>query len=227
MPRPRPSANRPPGAVTPSAATVSLRYAASAAGRAFSLGAKLGATLSTNGGAWPQPFAVTVQWLRNGEPIAGATDNTYELTAEDVGKQISVRHVADRPTHVQEEGRGAPVDFTDVTRTAPAVVPAPGDALTALTPAAIAGSGKVGSTLTATAPEWSSNGVTDARQWFRGETAIDGATGDWSMSGDAMRWSPELAERAREHLEVADRHGCGQRPAREPGMRRREHASAL
>jgi hypothetical protein len=24
--------------------------------------------------------------------------------------------------------------------------------------------------------------------------AIDGATGDWSMSGDAMRWSPHLAE---------------------------------
>ena len=26
-------------------------------------------------------------------------------------------------------------------------------------------------------------------------TSIDGATGDWSMSGDAMRWSPDLAER--------------------------------
>ena len=26
--------------------------------------------------------------------------------------------------------------------------------------------------------------------------AIDGATGDWSMSSDAMRWCPELAERA-------------------------------
>jgi hypothetical protein len=25
--------------------------------------------------------------------------------------------------------------------------------------------------------------------------SIDGATGDWSMSGDAMRWSPELADR--------------------------------
>ena len=24
--------------------------------------------------------------------------------------------------------------------------------------------------------------------------SIDGATGDWSMSGDAMRWSPELAD---------------------------------
>ncbi|WP_116452941.1 hypothetical protein [Blastococcus litoris] len=28
-------------------------------------------------------------------------------------------------------------------------------------------------------------------------SAIDGATGDWSMSGDAMRWCPELAERER------------------------------
>ena len=26
-----------------------------------------------------------------------------------------------------------------------------------------------------------------------GAEAIDGATGDWSMSGDAMRWSPDLA----------------------------------
>ncbi len=25
--------------------------------------------------------------------------------------------------------------------------------------------------------------------------AIDGATGDWTMSGDAMRWSPRMAER--------------------------------
>ena len=28
--------------------------------------------------------------------------------------------------------------------------------------------------------------------------AIDGATVDWSMSGDAMRWSPDLADRAPE-----------------------------
>lgn len=26
-------------------------------------------------------------------------------------------------------------------------------------------------------------------------TSIDGATGDWSMSGDAMRWCPELVEK--------------------------------
>lgn len=29
--------------------------------------------------------------------------------------------------------------------------------------------------------------------------AIDGATGDWSMSGDAMRWSPDLVERPPAH----------------------------
>lgn len=31
--------------------------------------------------------------------------------------------------------------------------------------------------------------------------AIDGATGDWSMSGDAMRWSPDLAAHAPAHDE--------------------------
>jgi hypothetical protein len=32
--------------------------------------------------------------------------------------------------------------------------------------------------------------------------AIDGATGDWSMSGDAMRWSPEPAECGAESAEL-------------------------
>jgi hypothetical protein len=32
--------------------------------------------------------------------------------------------------------------------------------------------------------------------------AIDGATGDWSMSGDAMRWSPELADRGPSEREL-------------------------
>ena len=31
-------------------------------------------------------------------------------------------------------------------------------------------------------------------------TAIDGAIGDWSVSGDAMRWSPALAERGAEAM---------------------------
>ena len=31
-------------------------------------------------------------------------------------------------------------------------------------------------------------------------TSIDGAIGDWSVSGDAMRWSPSLAERGPEAM---------------------------
>ena len=31
-------------------------------------------------------------------------------------------------------------------------------------------------------------------------TSIDGAIGDWSVSGDAMRWSPSLAERGPESV---------------------------
>ena len=34
--------------------------------------------------------------------------------------------------------------------------------------------------------------------------AIDGATGDWSMSGDAMRWCPDLAERTPATGELGD-----------------------
>lgn len=33
--------------------------------------------------------------------------------------------------------------------------------------------------------------------------SIDGATGDWSVSGDAMRWSPSLAERGPEPAPAA------------------------
>ena len=44
--------------------------------------------------------------------------------------------------------------------------------------------------------------------------SIDGATGDWSMSGDAMRWSPDLADRGPAEselrgLEVAAGMGSG------------------
>ena len=39
--------------------------------------------------------------------------------------------------------------------------------------------------------------------------SIDGATGDWSMSGDAMRWSPELADRGPAGTELAPEAGTG------------------
>jgi hypothetical protein len=50
-----------------------------------------GNQLSLQMNAWsPTPDAQTIQWLRNGQPISGATSSTYTLTNSDVGSQITV-----------------------------------------------------------------------------------------------------------------------------------------
>ncbi len=40
------------------------------------------------------PDSVTYQWLRNGESIAGATDTSYTLTGDDLGRTLTVRSTA-------------------------------------------------------------------------------------------------------------------------------------
>lgn len=42
----------------------------------------------------------TVEWLRDGQPIAGATGATYRLGAADVGHAVSVRVTASAPRHL-------------------------------------------------------------------------------------------------------------------------------
>ena len=54
--------------------------------------ARLGATVRASAGAWSAAgVSVTHQWLRDGNPIKGATASTYTLKRADVGKRISVR----------------------------------------------------------------------------------------------------------------------------------------
>jgi surface antigen len=53
---------------------------------------RLGHTLTvTPGTVDPNDAVVTYAWLRDGEPIAGATGRTYELRREDVGRRISMQ----------------------------------------------------------------------------------------------------------------------------------------
>ncbi len=141
---------------------------------------KVGRTLTTNPEVWDQAYDVDVdvQWLRDGATIPGATDTTYVVTGADTGSSLSVRHTAQRATYVQEEGRGAPVSFSGVTRTSAGTAPvAPGDPLVATAPGSISGPGKVGTTLTATLPTWDQDGVTTTVAWLRNGTPIAGETG--------------------------------------------------
>lgn len=54
--------------------------------------AKPGKTLSVATGAFrPAGTSVAVQWLRNGQPIAGATAASYQLTTEDLGARVAAQ----------------------------------------------------------------------------------------------------------------------------------------
>lgn len=56
---------------------------------------ELGGPLAAELGDWlPNPHSVAVQWLRDGEPITGATGVAYTPTADDLGQPISVQVTA-------------------------------------------------------------------------------------------------------------------------------------
>jgi alpha-L-rhamnosidase len=126
--------------------------------------AKVGQTLTADAGSWsPEPSAVAYQWLRDGEPIDGATGPTYDLVAADRDAAISVE--------VTASARG----LEDATATSEPVTIDAGTLLPTALPA-ISGTAKVGSRLTASAGSWPA-GTTVGYQWSRDGHAIRGATG--------------------------------------------------
>ncbi|WP_182525461.1 Ig-like domain repeat protein [Nocardioides dongkuii] len=127
---------------------------------------KVGSTLTATAPTWSvSDVTETRQWFRGTAPIEGATGTTYDVQPEDVGRTVTVRYT------------GTKAGFSNGTSTSTAVTGLLGDAPTATTAAALAGSGKVGTQLTATAPTWSMPGVTDSHQWFRDDAVVPGATG--------------------------------------------------
>lgn len=136
----------------------------------------IGKPLATNADVWPSPMVATVQWLRDGEPINGATGPAYTPQADDLGTTITVEHTAQAPTYVQEKGRGTPVTFSAVTRaSADGVGITLGEAPSVSSPPAVSGVPRVGGLLTASPGGWPS-GSAYAYQWLRGGTPIVGAT---------------------------------------------------
>lgn len=125
---------------------------------------QVGQPLTSTKGTWGPTVTAAYQWLADGTPVAGATTPTYAPTAAELGKTMAVRVTATRP--------GYTTLSTDV------VVPgavAPGSLALTQRPA-IAGTARVGQTLTATPGSWAPEPSDLRYQWYAGGTPIAGAT---------------------------------------------------
>lgn len=120
----------------------------------------------------------SVQWLRDGVAIPGATGGSYLPTPDDVGSNLQAV-VTGRVLGL------LPVDaYTDVVRVLTTGNEGGGgggaetsDPLEATQPPRLTGIPGVGSLLQVLDPVWSLPGVTTGYQWFSDDVAIPGATG--------------------------------------------------
>jgi len=119
--------------------------------------------LGSSTGSWqPSATAFTYQWKRDGVPVAGATDSTYELTLDDQDSTLTLTVTATRSS------------FTSAARTsAPLVLQ---KFFTAAPMPSISGTAKAGSKLTASRGTWSPAPSAFTYQWLRNGAAITGAT---------------------------------------------------
>jgi hypothetical protein len=124
---------------------------------------KVESTLTAKPGAWTSGTALSYQWYAGGVRIAGATKSTFVLTAAQYGHTMTVKVT------------GAKAGYATVTKTSSATHAVAAGTLRHGT-AAITGTPRVGSKLTATRGIWTS-GTTFTYQWYAGSKAIAHATG--------------------------------------------------
>lgn len=148
-----------------SAPTAAVQYSFTTAPTPTITGTRaVGYTLTASTGTWsPTPDSFAYQWYRAGAAISGATASTYTLTSSDKDKAITVRVTARKAGYVS------------TARTSAATGAILGVYSTAPTPT-ISGTKAVGYTLTANAGTWSPTPTSFTYQWYRGSTAITGAT---------------------------------------------------
>lgn len=125
--------------------------------------------LLTAAGDWiPQATSTTIRWLRDGEPISGATATTYRVTAQDAGHALRVEITASRegfePGIARSPALAVPEEPVEPTVTN-TVLPV------------VTGTPTVGQTLSVSTGAWSPADVVLAYEWYAGATPILGATG--------------------------------------------------
>ncbi|WP_159451304.1 hypothetical protein [Demequina sp. NBRC 110054] len=135
---------------------------------------KVGRTLKAGTGYWyPIPKSLTYQWLRDGEPIEGATNETYTVAKADRGHHLKVTVTAKRP------------GFNTASRTSEAKYVKKG--FHYAPDARIVGTPEVGETLTAIHGQWDPQPDTYSIYWRRNGAVIDGATGRYYTLTEADR----------------------------------------
>jgi 5-hydroxyisourate hydrolase-like protein (transthyretin family) len=131
---------------------------------------RVGSVLTANTGSWtPSGVVFTYEWRANGTPIAQATGSSLTLTAGQTNATITVAVTGTKGS------RSATAVSAGVGPVAP-VPPATTPVANTSAPT-VAGSAKVGSTLTAGPGAWSPGGVSLAYQWLSEGAPIAGATG--------------------------------------------------
>jgi len=140
--------------------------------------ARVGSTLQVGTGSWsPSSVTTSVQWLRDGTAISGATSTSYTVQPADDGARLSARVTA-------RGGTGwVP---TSVTTAAVRVV----EPIANVTRVSVSGTVAYGKTVWVKRGEWTPAPASTSVQWLRDGTAINGATGssykvtkaDWARS---------------------------------------------
>ena len=121
-------------------------------------------TLTAVPGTWgPNGVELAYQCYLGTTAIKGATTTTYTVQPADAGTTLKVTVTGTKPGHIT------------ATKTSTATATIAKGVLNGATPA-ISGTRKVGGTLVVTPGSWSPASVTLSYQWYRGSTAISGAT---------------------------------------------------
>lgn len=159
--------------------------------------ASVGSELTATPGEWsPGGPSVSFQWLRDGEPIDGATAGAYRLVPDDLGAQVSAQASASWNQPGQEyfyEPAVAPSTPVLVEPGAP-TAPAP----------VVTGDGRVGGQLSVDLSGWFPRPTAPEYQWNRDGVPIVGAQG--------QSYVPTVADLHREVTVTASTEEAGYTP---------------
>lgn len=125
----------------------------------------VGQALTAVPGTWsPGPVPLTFQWYRGTTAIPGANAASYPVQAADLGARLKVVVASAKP------------GYEAIARTSAATAAIAKGTLSDTPTPKVTGTTTVGKTLTADAGTWAPATVALTYQWFRGKTAIKGAT---------------------------------------------------